>query len=265
VTKHRWIVSGARPRSPRLRLYLFPYAGRGASMYASWPTAFGPDVEVCPVQLPGREDRFNEPAARRMAPLVERFLADVGGELATAPFALFGHSMGGLIAYEIARRLQASGARGPELLFVSASAPPGARARRSPLYVRSDAEIVAELRRWNGTPEQVLREPSLLQLVLPIIRADLELLHHYHVATPAAGARLACPLLAFGGTRDQSVAAVELAQWRDFTGYEFELRMIEGDHFFINNAANARGLQATIAAALDKIARAPRPADSAAS
>ena len=160
MAKNPWIALRARAAAPRLRLYCFPYAGRGASLYVPWDSRFGPDVEVCPVQLPGREERLHEPLARRMPEIVDRFLAEVGHEL-DRPFAFFGYSMGGVVAYEIARRLQAEGARSPEMLFVSASRPPGTHNQGTKTHALPDSALVAELRRWNGTPEIVLREPEL--------------------------------------------------------------------------------------------------------
>ncbi len=149
MKKNRWITTRVRALRPRLRSTCFPYAGRGASMYAGWQAAFSSDVEICPVQLPGREDRLGEPAACRIDPLVDSFLASVGEEL-DSPFVFFGHSMGGVVAYEIARRLQGSGARGPELLIVSASEPPHASRDATRVYELPDDELVAELRSWKG-------------------------------------------------------------------------------------------------------------------
>jgi medium-chain acyl-[acyl-carrier-protein] hydrolase len=219
-------------------------------MYAGWGSAFGADVEVCPVQLPGREDRLSEPLAHRMTQLVDGFLADVGGELST-PFAFFGHSMGGVVAYEIARRLQTSGARGPEVLFVSASEPPNSAKDDDKTYRLPDADFVAELRRWNGTPELVLRDPALLTILLPILRADLELLDHYAVPVSPASA-LACPIVAFGGTRDHDLTREDLCRWRDYTRAAFDLHILEGNHFFIN--VKATRVQGVIGAELAELA-----------
>ncbi len=245
MAKNAWIASRARAAAPRLRLYCFPYAGRGASLYVRWESLLGPGVEVCPVQLPGREDRLDEPPARRMSGIVDRFLADVGPEL-DRPFAFFGYSMGGVVAFEIARRLQVAGARSPELLFVSASRPPGTH-KQAKTYELPDAALVAELRRWNGTPEVVLREPELLRMVLPIVRADLELLYHYE---PPANAALTCPIFALGGTRDPQLPVPLLSRWRDFTRERFDLQMFDGDHFFIN--ANPGAIQALVGSELGK-------------
>jgi len=247
MAKNPWIALRARTAAPRLRLYCFPYAGRGASLYVPWESRLGPGVEVCPVQLPGREERLHEPLARRMSGIVDGFLADVGPEL-DRPFAFLGYSMGGVVAFEIARRLQAERARSPEALFVSASRPPGTHKQGMKTYALPDPALVAELRRWNGTPEIVLREPELLRMVLPIVRADLELLYHYE---PPANAALTCPIFAFGGTRDHELPVALLSRWRDFTRERFELQMFDGDHFFIN--ANPRPLQAVVRGELGKL------------
>jgi medium-chain acyl-[acyl-carrier-protein] hydrolase len=183
---------------------------------------------------------LGEPSARRIDPLVDSFIADVGKEL-TTPFVFFGHSMGGVIAYEIARRLEARGARGPEMLFVSASEPPHLPKDTNKVYALADDQLVEELRSWNGTAEQVFSDPALLNILLPIMRADLEMLDHFSV-TPA-DSRLGCRIVAFGGTRDRDMKRDDLMKWRDLTDDQFDLHMIEGDHFFINsNPPRMRGI-----------------------
>ena len=157
--------------------------------------------------------------------------------------------MGGVVAYEIARRLQGSGARGPELLIVSASEPPHASRDATRVYELPDDELVAELRSWKGTPEQVLSDPALLHILLPIMRADIEMLDHYRV-TPA-GSQLACPIVALGGTRDHDLKPEELMRWRELTDDRFDLHMIEGDHFFINS--NPPRMRAILTAELARV------------
>lgn len=247
MPKNRWIASRARAANPRLRLYCFPYAGRGASMYSTWSSIFGRDVEVCPVQLPGREDRLWEPAALRMDALVDAFLGGVGPEL-DVPFAFFGHSLGGLVAFAAALKLQASGRPGPERLFVSASQPPDSSIKPKRLYKLSDEKLIAELRRWNGTPEPVLRDPELLKIVLPIMRADLELLDHYDVPD---GAVVGCPILAFGGKKDHELPFKVMAKWRERTREPFNLQIFDGDHFFI--ATHPRPMQEVVHAELQRV------------
>ena len=248
MATNRWIASSTRATKPQLRVYCFSHAGRGASMYAQWRTALGPNVEVCPVQLPGREERFAEPPARRMRMLVDGFLEAVGRELASAPFALFGHSMGAALAYEVARQLREDPARQPRLLIVSGAQSPHANARRKRLHDLPEPRLLDELRRWNGTPERVLRDPELLEIVLPIIRADLEVLETYNVADDYL---LRCDVLALAGTHDPSVSPIAMSHWRDYTRGAFDLHVVAGDHFFVNT--NARAVQAIVAAALEKV------------
>jgi medium-chain acyl-[acyl-carrier-protein] hydrolase len=226
-TEHAWLRE--RPGSPgRVRLVCFPHAGAGASAYLRWHEPLAPDLQVVAVQLPGREDRIREPGFRRLGPLVDALVPALDGAL-RGPFAFFGHSMGALIAYEVARRLAALGRPGPLHLFVSGRAAPGARRRDMPIARLPDEDLRAALRRLNGLPAQVAREPELMALVTATLRADLELVENH---THAPGPRLRIPVTAFGGA-DDDVWRSDLSRWRDTTEAEFRMRVFPGGHFFV--------------------------------
>lgn len=225
-----------RPPQPNpqasLRLFCFPYAGGGASVYRLWPEALPAQVEVCPVQLPGREGRIQETAFARLVPLVQT-LAQLLRPYLDIPFAFFGHSLGALICFELARQLRRQTGLSPVHLFVAACPAPQLPASDRPIHQLPEAAFVAELRRLNGTPELVLQDPDLLDLFLPLLRADFEL---YETYTYLAEAPFECPLSAFGGLRDQRVDRSALAAWREHTTGDFGLRMFPGDHFFLESS-----------------------------
>jgi len=190
-------------------------------------------VELWAVQPPGRETRLQEPAFRHMEPLVEQ-VAEVLAPLLTKPFALFGYSMGALVSFEVARLLRRRGAPGPVRLLVAARAAPQVPHSQPPIHPWPDDAFVAEVcRRYNGIPQAVLREPELVELFLPLLRADCELIETY-VYRPEAP--LDCPISAFGGCDDGGVSPAMLEAWREQTRAEFRLRLLPGDHFFLNTA-----------------------------
>jgi medium-chain acyl-[acyl-carrier-protein] hydrolase len=226
-----WIVRPRPNANMRLRLFCFPYAGGGASLFRKWPDSLPPTVEVCAVQLPGRENRLVEP----LFDDVERAVGALVGALRPyldRPFAFFGHSMGALLAFALARELREQRLIEPAHLFVSGRRAPQTPARFEPIHHLPEADFVAELRRYNGTPELILRDAELRRLFLPILRMDFALAETY---TYIAEAPLACPISAFGGLQDEIVNHAELEAWAEQTRAAFSLRMLEGDHFFVNS------------------------------
>jgi medium-chain acyl-[acyl-carrier-protein] hydrolase len=166
-----------------------------------------------------------------MEPLVEALAAAL--PLAGVPFAFFGHSMGALIAFELARELARRGRPGPLHLFVSGRRAPQVPDREEPLHRLPDPEFVVRLRELNGTPEEVLANGELMQLLLPLLRADFAV-HETYEYRP--GEPLAVPISALGGIADPEVRRDDLEAWRPETRGAFRLRMLPGDHFFLLSA-----------------------------
>jgi medium-chain acyl-[acyl-carrier-protein] hydrolase len=198
-------------------------------MYRPWMAAAPAGLEVCPVQLPGRETRVAEPAFTGLDPLLDA-LEEALPPYLDIPFALFGHSMGALIAFEFARRLHGRGGPQPVHLFVSGLRGPHLPDPDPPIYQLPDAEFLAEVRRLNGTPDEVLQHPELMQLLLPILRADLTICDTY---VHAAGEPLSCPISALGGLEDPKASPDELEAWSQHTTAGFRKRMFAGDHFYL--------------------------------
>jgi medium-chain acyl-[acyl-carrier-protein] hydrolase len=221
-----------RYRNTRLRLFCFPYAGGGASIFREWPAELPPGIQVCPVQLPGRESRWGEAPFTRLSSLVET-LANVLHPLLNVPFALFGHSMGALISFELARRLRRDTGEVPVHVFVSAARAPQIPDPWPPIHQLPDSEFANQLVRFNGIPAEVLQNAELMRMVLPTLRADFTLYETY-VHQPEEP--LSCPLSAYGGRQDSRVPAVHVAGWRAQTRGAFAFRGFPGDHFFLFNA-----------------------------
>jgi medium-chain acyl-[acyl-carrier-protein] hydrolase len=226
----RWLAYREINPRARLRVFCFPYAGGGASAYRGWAAALPSDVEVCPVQLPGRESRLREPAYERVEPLIQA-LADVLALHSDLPFVFFGHSMGALISFELARELRRRGSAGPLHLFVSARRAPQVPAREENIHDLPEPQFVAKLRELNGTPEEVLQHAELMRLLLPVLRADFAVNEAY---TFQPEEPLEAGISAFGGLGDVEVTRDDLAGWSVHTRGTFRLRMLPGDHFFLH-------------------------------
>ncbi len=226
---HPWIAY-RRPRpAARLRLFCFPYAGGGAIIYRPWVQEMPPHIEVCPVQLPGREQRLREKPFTRITPLVEALAEALEPLLDDLPCAFFGHSMGAVIAYVLTHRLARQ--RRPTQLLVSARRAPQLPREEEPTYDLPPAKFRARLRELNGTPQEVLDHDELMELMEPLLRADFELNETF----PADGRTpLDVPITAFGGVTDHEVPRQALEAWKEVTTGRFRLRMFAGDHFYLH-------------------------------
>jgi medium-chain acyl-[acyl-carrier-protein] hydrolase len=235
--QNRWVCAFAPQPSARLRLLCFPYAGGGTSIYRSWSAQLPPYIELCAIRMPGREGRFAEPPQRRMDRLLALLIDGVLPYL-DRPVAFFGHSLGALVAFELARALRRESLPTPVHVFVSGRRAPQLPDAREPdepaLYTLPDAELIAELRQLGSAPGEALATPELLDLMLPTVRADLELAetHEYQDGPP-----LDCPITAFGGLEDEAVTEESIAAWHVHTRHRFALNMLPGDHFFLHAMA----------------------------
>ena len=232
TSSNRWVTCPRPNPQARLRLFCFPYAGGAASAFCIWTGSLPREVEVCPIQFPGREGRLGEAPFSRLESLIEALVPAIRPYL-DRPYAFFGHSMGATIGFELAHQLCVQGNPGPLHLFVSGSRAPQVPSLDQPIHHLPDEEFIEKLRRFNGTPEAVLQNAELMWVFLPILRADLTL-HETYVYT--ASEPLACPVSAFGGLEDREVSHDDLNAWRELTRGEFILRMFPGDHFFLRSA-----------------------------
>jgi medium-chain acyl-[acyl-carrier-protein] hydrolase len=241
----KWILRPRPNAAARFRLFCFPYAGGGSSAYRTWAAELPADVELCLVQMPGRESRWKDTPFLDMTDLVAT-AHDALREHLDRPYAFFGHSLGGLVSFELARALRASGAPGPAHLFVSAHRAPQLPNPHPEMRHLENGAFVDEIkRRYGGIPQAVLDTPDLLQLVLPCLRADFTVFETYQYVD---GPRLDIPISAFGGTADDYVMPDALAGWESQTSQPFSLRLLPGDHFYLQNERAA--VLTSIAAAL---------------
>lgn len=227
-----WFSVPAPNPSARARLFCVPYAGSGASSYHPWSRALTADsIEVRSVQLPGRESRLRDAAFLSMAPLVKA-VVDQMEPFLDRPYGFFGHSMGALVAFELAREIARRGLKAPGFLCVSGATAPQVPREDEPLHQLPDDEFVRQVsERYQGIPQQVLEHKELLELVLPALRADLTVMETYQFVS---GEPLACRIAAFAGSTDAHVTPEKLSPWRDVTSGTFTSRFFHGDHFFLH-------------------------------
>lgn len=215
-----------------VRLFCLPYAGGTAAVFRGWPRKLPADVEVCAVQLPGRGSRMHEPPFTRLAELVQAMTPYLLPHL-DKPFALFGHSMGALVTFELARHLRREHGLTPLHFFASGQSAPQYDDRFPPLHELPDVELLEELRRLNGTPAKVLEHEELLKLTLPVLRADFATCGTY---VYEEGPRFDFPITVFGGRQDRQISLEGLECWREQAGASFSLYTLPGDHFFLRTS-----------------------------
>jgi medium-chain acyl-[acyl-carrier-protein] hydrolase len=225
-----WVVIPKPAPQARLRLFCFPYAGGGASVYYPWQRLLPHEVELCAVQPPGREARLAEPAIPDLMDLVERIGEAIVPYL-DRPFAFYGHSNGGLMAFELARKLRREGRPGPVHLYVGGRPAPPIVRTDEPVHSLPEPEFLDALRRLNGTPEEILQNAEIMELISPTLRADFSIGETYAFRPEPP---LDIPVSAYGGRVDEEVSEDEVAAWREQTTGPFRLVMFPGDHFFIN-------------------------------
>lgn len=224
-----WLVT-CRPGTG-LRLIGFSYAGGGPSLFRTWTGDLLHDIELCAVHLPGRESRMNEPPVGDLRRVVTE-LAEAIEPGCDRPLALFGHSIGGLLAFECARELRRRYGINLVHLFVSGCPAPQLRDQER-LCDLPDGDFLERMRRFNGTPREILEHTEMMELMLPTLRADFSLRDTYiHEDEPP----LNCPISAFGGMADDAVRTEQLEHWRSHTAAGFQLWLFQGDHFFIRTA-----------------------------
>ena len=224
-----WFEHLSRAPKPSLRLFCFPYAGGTADVYRSWQRWFSPEIDLCLVHLPGRGRRMAETAFTRVKALVNAVAPVIASEI-QAPYALYGHSMGALISFELARELVRRHRTGPEHLFVSGRRAPTWPDPDPPTYHLPHDQFIAELKRLKGTPEEVLDHPELMELFLGLLRADFEMVDTYEFEP---GSLLSCPITVYGGLSDEHVPAESCRAWSEQTSGVCRTRMVQGDHFFV--------------------------------
>lgn len=224
----RWFPFGTGTGAP-VRLLCLPHAGAGAGLYRAWSRSLPEWVAGCPVQPPGREKRRAEPPVTSAVELGRQLAAEII-DLVRPPYAVFGHSTGALAAFEVSREIRRLGGPLPVHLFVAGRRAPAIAPIRTRLAGLSTDELASKLREMGGTPEDVLADPGLLELLRPLLVADFEVSEAYEYRPEP---RLAIPITAFASTRDHFADPEQVGGWRHETSARFQRLVLDGGHFAI--------------------------------
>lgn len=233
-----WLRRYREARPGAVRLLCFPHAGGAANFYLPFSRKLSPTVETLAVQYPGRHDRLAEPPARSIAELADGVVGALADreEGRSGPLVLFGHSLGAVVAFEVARRLERGPLGGPAALIVSACRAPS-RLRPGSVHLRDDAGVLAELRRLGGTAGDLLGDEELVRMLLPTVRADYAALAAYTEPRPAVQP-LACPIVVMAGDDDPVVPVDDALAWAQFTTGGFASELFPGGHFYLTSCAD---------------------------
>jgi medium-chain acyl-[acyl-carrier-protein] hydrolase len=213
----------------KLRMICFPYAGGNSSTYMSWANELRNCVELLAVELPGRSLRFSEPAHRSMDRLVDDLFAAFQ-QLTDKPYILMGHSLGSRVAFELMHKCKLHGVRMPEHFIASGSSAPHIKEEPKKHYQLPTEEFIEELRKLNGTPEEILGNRELMDLALPFIRADFELSETYSCT---AVEKIDCPITVFHGVNDTEISQSDAQAWEEHFTHPAVMHVFPSDHFFI--------------------------------
>ena len=230
----RWILPHPVAPQARVRLFCLPWAGGGASAYRPWCAALAPEIEVVPLQPPGRENRLREPAANDFAALMPDLVTLIA-DAADQPYALFGHSKGAHLAFTLTRALRAAGVPKPARLFLSARRAVHLPPEAAPIGELDDAALIACVReRYGG--RMAIDDPALWQLLLPTLRADIQATETWLDADEPP---LATPITALGATDDPWVSVAALRAWEQHTTGGFACHLFPGGHFYFQEVPDA--------------------------
>ncbi len=242
-----WLVFPKPNQHATFRLFCFPYAGAGSMVYRTWPDGLPPQVEVVSILYPGRESRLRVTPCVTMQTMILALVEEILPKL-DMPFAFYGHSLGGLIAFELTRELRRRQWSQPTRLFISSRRAPQLPDPNPPIsHLSGDAFAQAIQKRYNGIPKIIQQDPDLMDIFLPILRADFSIFETYQYLQEPV---LDIPISAYYGLQDHTITAQDVSAWQDQTHHPLSLQAFPGDHFFIQ--AQRLALLETLSQALEK-------------
>ncbi|TMN45138.1 alpha/beta fold hydrolase [Pseudoalteromonas sp. S2755] len=225
---NKWYVTPSPRPKATVKLICFPYAGGSAGSFSSWPKLLPDHVEVHIIQLPGRGAHFDKAPIDNMDELIDGLVPNIS-HLLSNDYVIFGHSLGSRIGFEVARRALALGLRAPQHFFASGSAGPQRQCFKDRVYEYADPEFMLELEKMNGTPKEILEHRELMELYLPMLRADFKVAGQYSYQGKTT---IPSAVTVFYGKKD-AVSTKEIEMWADLF-LEFDCHAFEGGHFFID-------------------------------
>jgi len=226
---NKWIVVPTPRPTAKITLLCFPFAGGSSNSFRSWAGILPPSVELWAIELPGHGSRLSEPLVENIEDLIAP-LSEGIVESFEKPFAIFGHSMGALLGFEVALYLQNQYQKIAEHVFLSGHGAPGTSRHEPEIHHLPKPEFIAKIKEYNGTPQEVLENEELMDLMFPILKADFKLCETYKHQNSD---QLRTPITALGGIQDPSITRHDMEQWANFTSSSFNVRFFPGDHFYL--------------------------------
>ena len=227
-----WFIKFRQEYDPSIRLFCFHYGGGSASIFREWSKDLADYAELIAIQLPGRENRFNEPLLYNVSQVVDKLCLNCSA-YTDKPFILFGHSIGALIAFEFVRTLRRRNMPQPKHLIISGTKAPHIPLRKQPIHNLPDPKFIEELKKYNGIPNQIIEDKELISIFLPTIRADFSLSETYVYLRERP---FSFPITALGGLKDDTFNCEDLLKWKEQTTCSFKHYLLPGDHFFIKSS-----------------------------
>lgn len=227
-----WLTVFEQKNKPDIRLFCFHYGGGSASVFRQWAKGLIDEAELVAIQLPGREERFNEPLLDNISAVLDNLFLNFN-HYTDKPFIFWGHSIGALIAFEFVRTLRIRNKLQPRHLIVSGAKAPQVPLKKLPIHNLSDVQFVEELKKYNGMPDYIMQDQELMSIFIPIMRADFRIseIYNYYDQEP-----FNFPITALGGVNDYTFDSQDLAKWHTQTNSSFKQYILAGDHFFINTS-----------------------------
>lgn len=240
---NKWLVPLTNYEHSRIRLFCIPYAGGGASVFRNWKHFLSKEIEAIAIQLPGRETRFSEPPISDFKQLIVQIIANIQPHL-SEPFAIYGHSLGAAIAFELTHELERLGFN-PDYVFLSGRQSPELASLRTPIAHLPDNEFLNQLMNYNGTPQEIFENKELIEMLLPMLRADFFLAESYQ---NDHNKKIKADLSALGSYNDPWLTPKSLEGWRNKTAGKFASSWFKGDHLYLNQDTESlvRYIQATL-------------------
>lgn len=224
-----WLVPIASTEKNSLRLFCIPYAGGGASVFRKWKEFLAPNIELFAIQLPGRESRYSEPPIQDIDFLVKE-IANSIMNLGSGPFAIYGHSLGASLAFELTLELEKNGFY-PKYLFVSGRQSPGLVSLRSPIGHLPDDQFLNELAQYKSTPPEILQNHEFIKMLLPMLKADFSIAERY---SHQPNKKVLADLIAIGSNKDIWLLPNSLEGWNNYTTGRFSTKWFDGGHLYLN-------------------------------
>ena len=231
TTNSAWFTRFKKKSNCRVRLVCFPFAGGAANSFRDWSDKLPAEVDLLVAELPGRGMRFAEPLIGNITTLSSK-MADAFLPYQDLPYVFFGHSLGSLVCFELARTLRKRGQSQPKLLIASGKKPPQFPPD-SRLHDLPDSRLIEALQDYDGTPEAILKNQELMKIVLPVMRADFSLNENYQLVQES---KFDFPMQAWGGFEDDGVPEDALTLWGEHTTHQFNHYMFEGGHFYLHES-----------------------------